>query len=205
MRMQREEPSADRGGPGDAGERGFASPVDLGDHVASVVASAQQAAEQIRAVAVAEAERIRTEAADEANARIEEATRDAEKMRTDSGVYSREVRQEADAYAAEKRSEADAYVSRVRAEAEEAARQTREAADQYAQQSERDARRRRKILSSEMERFDERLRTLHTVFQGMMSQLETLLPEDEPREGEQDQDDSMEESLKQGAAERAAS
>ncbi len=208
MRTQPQEPSADRSDLGDADvsdEREFATPVDLGEHVTAVVASAQRAAEQIRAAAVSEAERIRTEAREEANARTAEATREAEKMRTESGTYSREVRQDADAYAAEKRSEAEAYAARVRSEAEEAARQTRDAARQDAKRDEKDALRRRQVLSSEMERFEERLRSLHTVFQGMTTQLETLLPKDDEQPSSEAGDDSMEKTLKRNASERAAS
>ncbi len=208
---QPQEPAADRGdgGEGEADvndEREFATPIDLGEHVTAVVASAQQAAEQIRSAAVSDAERIRSEAREEANSRIAEATREAEKMRTESGTYSREVRQDADAYATEKRSEAEGYAARVRTEAEEEARQTREAAKQEARRAEKDAHRRKQVLSSEMERFEERLRSLHTVFQGMTTQLETLLPKDDaqasPEEGDSE---SIEKTLARNASQRAAS
>ncbi len=208
VNTQPQEPSAADAAPRDVernDEREFASPVGLGEHVTAVVASAQQAAEQIRAAAVSDAERIRDEAREEANSRIAEATREAEKMRTESGAYSREVRQDADAYAAEKRGDAEAYASRLRAEAEEAARQTREAAKQDAKRAEKDSHRRRQILSSEMERFEERLRSLHTVFQGMTSQLENLLPKSDAPGEEEERSDEMEETLKRGATERAAS
>lgn len=208
VNRQPEEPPADHAEHGEAevsDERDFANPVGLGEHVAAVVASAQRAAEEIRAAAVSDAERIRTEAREEVNSRIEEATREAEKMRTESGTYSREVRQDADTYAAEKRSDAEAYASRLRSEAEEAARQTREAAKQDAKRAEKDAHRRKQFLSSEMERFEERLRSLHTVFQGMTSQLEMLLPKDDGRSADEERNDSIEETLKRDASQRAAS
>jgi hypothetical protein len=224
VNTQPPEPFADRAevGEGDVSdEREFASPAHLGEHVTAVIASAQQASEQIRAEAVKEAERIRAEAREEAGSRIAEATREAEKMRTDTGAYSRETRQDADAYAAEKRSEAEAYASRVRTEAEENARAVREAAKQDAKRAEKDAHRRKQILTSEVERFEERLQSLHTVFQGMTSQLATLIPkedkvnradesepgaEEEPQVGaEEEPQESMEESLTQGASSRAAS
>jgi hypothetical protein len=174
-----------------AGEREVPTAAQVGEHVTAVIASAQQAAEQIRKEATIEAERLRAEAQEEIKARIAAATREADKTRADAGVYSREARQAADAYAGEKRSEADSYAGSVRAEAEENARELRDAAAQDARQIEKDARRRREVLASEVERFEERLQSLHTVFQGITTQLEALLspaPDgegvDEPQEEE---------------------
>jgi hypothetical protein len=170
---------------------------DLGEHVAAVVATAEQAAEQMQSEAAADAERIRAEAREEAKALIAEATREAERIREGATTYSSEARQDADAYAGEKRSEADAYSHRVRAEVEQDAREVRAAAEQEAKGIERDARRRREILSSELERFEERVHSLHTVFQGMTTQLETLLPTNAKTSGEEPRAaDSIEESLR---------
>jgi hypothetical protein len=170
---------------GFAGEREVSTAAQVGEHVTAVLASAQQAAEQMRKEAAAETERLRAEAREEIKALMADATREAEKMRGDAGVYSREARQDADAYAGEKRSEAESYASRVRVEAEENAREVHEAAVQDAKRIEKEARRRREVLTSEAERFEERLHSLHMVFGGITTQLETLLS----KEPQPDRDD----------------
>jgi hypothetical protein len=184
-------------------ERKPASAADLGEHVAAVIATAQHAAEEMRREAVADAERIRSEAHEEAKGLVAEATREAEQMRADATTYSRETRQESDAYAGEKRSEADAYAVRVRAEAEENAGQRREAAEQEAKQIEKDARRRREMLTGEAERFEERLHSLHAVFQGITTQLDELLPEQRRPDDEEASGESIEEALRPEASKQA--
>ena len=184
------------------GERELATAAQVGEHVTAVIASAQQAAEQMRREAAADAERIRAEAREESKSRIAEATREAEKMRGDAGMYSREARQDADAYAGEKRSEAEAYASRVRVEADENAREMRDAAKQEAKRIEKEARRRREVLTGEAERFEERLHSLHTVFQGITSQLEALLSKEPETEGGEGRgQESLTEALNPSASE----
>jgi cell division septum initiation protein DivIVA len=180
--------------PASGGE--IASPAQIGEHVAAVIASAQQAAENMLTEAAAEAERIRGEARDEAKGLIAGATREAERMRADAGTYSREARHDADAYAGGKRGEADAYASRVRAEAEKKARAVGEAAKQEAKRIEQDAHRRREALTSEAERFEDRLQSLHAVFQGITIQLEALLPKKPEDAVEERDEETLDESLK---------
>jgi cell division septum initiation protein DivIVA len=199
-----EQPAAPEGsieGPSD--QRKPASAADLGEHVAAVIATAQQAAEEMRGAAVADAERIRMDAREEANGLVAEATREAERMRADAAVYSRDTRQDADAYAGEKRSEAEAYATSVRAEAEENARHLREAAEQGAKQIEKDARRRREMLIGEAERFEERLHSLHSVFHGITTQLDELLPGQRQSDDEEASRESIEEALRPEASKQA--
>ena len=204
--VESEQPSTDR--PEGSGEepsegRKPASAADLGEHVAAVIATAQDAAAEMRREAVADADRIRKEASEEAKGLVAEATREAEQMRADASTYSRETRQEADAYAGEKRSEAEAYATSVRADAEENSRHLREAAEEGAKQIEKEARRRREMLIGEAERFEERLHSLHSVFHGITTQLDELLPGQRQSDDEEASRESIEEALRPEASKQA--
>jgi hypothetical protein len=196
MEPERGEPTAHHADPAvDPGEEGtVTTAADLGQHVTALIGTAQQAAEKMQREAAADAERIRAEAREDAKALIAEATRETEAIREDTAIYSREARQAADAYAGETRSEAEAYSSRLRAEAEENARELRAAAEQEAKRIEKDARGRREVLTGEVERFEERLRRLHTVFQGITMQLDALLGNGTEQIGEDPSPGEIEES-----------
>ena len=125
----------------------------LGEHVSTVLSSADEAAKRLQATAKKEAERIRGEAED----------------------YGRKTRAAADAYAEERRASAETQASAITADAEKRARELRSAAEEQATAIQRDGIRRREALFQETERSEERLRNLLTVFRAMTERLENLV------------------------------
>ncbi len=107
---------------------------EFGGQIASVLAAAEQAAEQIRADAELEAERIRAEA----------------------DAYSNDVRHAVDSYAQKQRREAEGDARDALASAQAEARAMREAAQAMAGQLEEEARRARQGLSDETRALEER-------------------------------------------------
>jgi hypothetical protein len=144
----------------EAGEQAFA---ELGQHVATVLATAREAAEKIETEARQEAERTLAEARDKA-AQIEAET--AEK-RSAAFAAAEDVRTRADAYAERKRQEADeaaaAAVARVEREAQERARAVEE---------------RQQELDANVERTEERLRTLVARLREVADRLDVLVGPD---------------------------
>lgn len=144
-------------------EPALASPGDpvayehLGEHVSTVLSSADEAAKRLQASATREAERIRGEAED----------------------YARKTRAAADAYAEQRRESAETQASAITADAEKRAREVRNAAEEKATDIQRDAIRRREALLQESERSEERLRNLLKVFRAMTERLENLVTTDE--------------------------
>jgi vacuolar-type H+-ATPase subunit H len=125
----------------------------LGEHVTTVLSSADEAAKRLQASATQEAERIRAEAED----------------------YARKARAAADAYAEQRREGAETEASAITADAEKRAREMRTAAEEQATDIQRDAVRRREALLQESERSEERLRNLLKVFRVMTERLENLV------------------------------
>ena len=125
----------------------------LGEHVTTVLSSADEAAKRLHASATKEAERIRAEAED----------------------YARKTRAAADAYAEQRREGAETQASAITADAEKRAREVRKAAEEQATDIQRDAVRRREALLQESERSEERLRNLLKVFRAMTERLENLV------------------------------
>jgi type IV secretory pathway VirB10-like protein len=126
-----------RGLPADA--EGTADYTELGEHVASVLHAANEAAARIRQEAEEDAERIADASRKEAMATLSEANRDADKLlfeadqrRAEADEAAKATRTAADAYADQQRREGHAEASRLIAEADqEAARRAHAAADRY--------------------------------------------------------------------------
>jgi hypothetical protein len=125
----------------------------LGEHVTTVLSSADEAAKRLQASATRQAERIRGEAEE----------------------YARKTRAAADAYAEQRREGAETQASAITADAEKRAREVRTAAEEQATDIQRDAVRRREALLQESERSEERLRNLLKVFRAMTERLENLV------------------------------
>jgi hypothetical protein len=125
----------------------------LGEHVSTVLSSADEAAKRLQDSAKTEAERIRAEAE----------------------AYAEDTRASADAYAEERREAAEGEASAIVLGAETRARELREAAEEEALNIQSDAMRRRQGLFEESERAEERLRNLLDVFRAMTERLEDLV------------------------------
>ena len=126
---------------------------ELGEHVRTVLSSADEAAKRLQTSATKEAKRIRGEAED----------------------YSRETRAAADAYAEQRRESAETEASAITAEAQKRARDVRSVAEKQATDIQRDAIARREALLQESERSEERLRNLLKVFRAMTERIENLV------------------------------
>jgi flagellar biosynthesis GTPase FlhF len=177
----------------------------LGEQVTAVLTTAEHAAAEIRESANHDAEAIRLEAEKHAaTARTE-----AEALRADADSYREQTRTAADTYAEETRRAADAEAAKARAAHEEAAREMQAAAERKAKEIEAEALRRREALTQSAAHLEERIAGMLTMFRGMTTDLEELLPperqheEGEPRAGTDSAvDDTLEDALK---PERAAS
>jgi vacuolar-type H+-ATPase subunit E/Vma4 len=152
-RSPRPEPDARAAQPAAAGPNDPAAYEHLGEHVTTVLSSADEAAKRLQASATKQADRIRGEAED----------------------YARKTRAAADAYAEQRREGAETQASAITADAEKRAREVRTAAEEQATDIQRDAVRRREALLQESERSEERLRNLLKVFRAMTERLENLV------------------------------
>jgi DivIVA domain-containing protein len=90
----------------------------VGERTASILASAEDTAQQLRG----DAER-------EIAAMLERAESESRRVGTEADAYAATARGEADEYATKLRAEADAYAAKVRADADAYARKTRETVD----------------------------------------------------------------------------
>lgn len=97
----------------------------VGERTASILASAEDTAQQLRG----DAER-------EIAAMLERAESDSGRVRTEADAYAATARGEADEYANKLRAEADAYATKTRADADTYARKTRETASADAERKE---------------------------------------------------------------------
>jgi hypothetical protein len=152
-RSPRPKPVARAAQPAAAAPNDPAAYEHLGEHVTTVLSSADEAAKRLQASATKQAERIRGEAED----------------------YARKTRAAADAYAEQRREGAETQASAITADAEKRAREVRNAAEEQATDIQRDAVRRREALLQESERSEERLRNLLKVFRAMTERLENLV------------------------------
>jgi len=132
----------------------------FGEQVASVLASAELAAEQIRQSAQEEAKQLQSEAQEKADARLAQATEEVE--RTHREVE--QLRADADTYSEETRAAADRHEAEMRAKAEQKARDI-----------EAEARLRHTALLEEVEETDARLQQLLRILRGMTTRLEGLV------------------------------
>lgn len=157
-------------------------PEQVGEQVTAVLASAEQAAEQIRESARQEAERIRTEAKDKAAATLYETKqnaernrRESEKLRADADAYGKETRAAADRYVEETRVKIDREAAQRRAEVDAQVLGIRRAAERKARNLETEALQRQKALVQQGEHAEARLQHLLRIFRGMTLQLEGLV------------------------------
>jgi len=90
----------------------------VGERTASILATAEDTAQQLRG----DAER-------EVAAMLDRAESESRRVRTEADTYAAAARGEADEYAAKLRADADSYAAKTRADADAYARETRETAD----------------------------------------------------------------------------
>ena len=152
-------------------EGGFA---ELGQHVATVLATAREAAEKIEGDARREAaqvlERAQAEAAEtlsQAREKAGEIEADTNEKRSAAIAASEDIRSRADAYAEQKRQEADEATAEALARAERQARNRARAAEE-----------RQQALDSHVERTEERLRKLVTGLRELAGRLDVLVGSD---------------------------
>jgi hypothetical protein len=182
---------------------------EVGAHVASVLASADDAAEQIRQEARQEAIRIEDDARLEA-ARIrheaEEALQESNQRRSETEQYIAEARATADRYAEEKQQQADAEASNATVTAEKDARSIVRAAGRRARAIEKAARLRGAEIEKESRGTEERLKELLAIVRAVTGRLEgTLGAEVEEAVFTEDTDAPPEQAPKKRSARRAAS
>jgi hypothetical protein len=154
-----------------AGDGGFA---ELGQHVATVLATAREAAAKIEEDARREVaqvlERAKAEAAKtlgDAREKVTEMEAEAAEKRSAAFATAEDVRTRADAYAEQKRQEADEAVAEANARAERQARERARAAEE-----------RQQALDSHVERTEERLRKLVTGLRELAGRLDVLVGSD---------------------------
>ena len=156
--------------------------MEVGDQVATILASAKQAAQRIQVSARQDAERLRREANQAAAARLQAVEQElagkrqeGAKLRADAEAYSKSTRQAADRYAGETRRKIDEESEKRRKEAEREANQIRAAAKQQAERLGSEGVRRQRALTAEAQRSEARLEQLLGVFRALTSQLEDVL------------------------------
>jgi hypothetical protein len=175
----------------------------VGEQVAAVLASAEQAVNQIRESALQEAERLRAETGEKAAATLSEAKleaergrRESEKLRADADTYSRGTRAAADRYLAETRLKIDEEAAQRRAEVDKQVRAIRQAAEQKAKDVEAEVLQRQRTLVQELERSEARVQQLLGIFRGMTAQLEGLVSaEPAGQSGDAEREASVDEPL----------
>ena len=168
---------------------------EVGDRVAGVLGSAEQAAAEIREEATREAAGIRGEAREDAlriQRDAEETVRASEQLRSDAETYAAEVRTAADGYAQEKRREADSAVAEAQRRAGGEATEIVDRAATEARDVVAAARRRGAELEREHEAVQERLRELLVISRDVTGRLEQHL-------GDRDKLAADDESLRDGA------
>ena len=175
----------------------------VGEQVAAVLVSTEQAVNQIRESALQEAERLRAETSEKAAATLSEAKleaeqrrRESEKLRADADTYSRGTRAAADRYLAETRLKIDEEAAQRRAEVDKQVHAIRRAAEQKAKDVEAEVRQRQRILVQELERSEARVQQLLGIFRGMTAQLERLVSADPTgQSGDAEREASVDEPL----------
>jgi vacuolar-type H+-ATPase subunit E/Vma4 len=176
--------------------------IEVGDQVATILASAKQAAEQLQLSARDDAKRIRGEAKQEAATRAQALERElagkreeGAKLHAEAQAYSKRTREAADHYAAETRRRIDKESGKRHQEAEREANEIRTAARQQVETLSSEAVRRQKALTAETQRSEARLRQLLGVFRALTAQLEDLLGDERATASSAD-GPNLEEALK---------
>jgi hypothetical protein len=168
---QVEAPAAEAPAP-EAGDGGFA---ELGQHVATVLATAREAAEKIQGDA------RRREAAgvlERATAEAEQTLAQAREKAGEIEAETTQKRSAAFAAAEDVRTRADAYAEQKQQEADEAAAETLARAERQARERGRAAEERQQALDSHVERTEERLRKLVTGLRELAGRLDVLVGSD---------------------------
>jgi hypothetical protein len=183
----------------------------VGDEVAAVLQSAEEAAAAIRRSALEEAARRRAELEAEIAAEIEEARRgadaefaDAQRLRTDADAYATETRASADNYGERRRTEADREAATIVAEAQSRLDAADSEAERKVREVEAGARARVDALKAETERYEERLDNIFVVFREMSSQLEELVRGRRTAGPESPGDEGLDDALRPDSTTRAA-
>jgi hypothetical protein len=169
----------------------------VGEEVTAVLTAAEHAAAQIREAALQQAERTRLDADEKAAAALAE----VQARRAEADSYSEETRAAADAYAVETRRNSEEQAAKSVSQAEERARQIRAQAEQTASDLQAEALRRRDDLAKGAEAMEVRIESMRTVFRGVVTELEELLPADRrgADEPEPRADERLDEALKPGS------
>jgi cell division septum initiation protein DivIVA len=151
-------------------ERDSSTYADIGERVASVLAAAETAANQIREDARLQAEDI-----------LGAAQREADDLGKKAAAYDADTRAAVDSFASERRREAEQEIQKQLTDSEAQARATRQAAEAMARQIEEDGRRRGQALREESKAVEERLKKALAGLRRMTVEIEQLLgspPED---------------------------
>jgi hypothetical protein len=147
---------------------------DLGQHVASVLETARQAAERIEADARQEATLVVERSQAEAAQTLAEARQKAEELDANSA----RTQSEANATAEEFRARAEAYAEEKRQEADEAAAELLVRTERQARERSRAAEERQQALDVNVERTEERLRKLVIGLRELAGRLDVLVGSD---------------------------
>jgi hypothetical protein len=145
-------------------ERDSSTYADIGERVASVLAAAETAANQIREDAALRAEEL-----------LGAAKQEAEDVRRKAAAYDTDTRTAVDSYASERRREAEQEIRKQLTDSEAHARATRQAAEAMARQIEEEGQRRGKALGEESRAVEERLKKALAGLRRMTVEIEQLL------------------------------
>jgi len=168
---QVEAPAAEAPEAGEREEGGFA---ELGEHVATVLATAREAAERIEGDSRREATLVLERAQAEAAETLSQARDKAGEIEAETA----EKRSAAIAAAEDIRARAEAYAEHKRQEADEAAEEVVTRAERQARDRSRAAEERQHALDSNVERTEERLRKLVTGLRELAGRLDVLVGSD---------------------------
>ena len=158
----------------EAGERGEGGFAELGQHVATVLATAREAAERIEGDARREAALVLERAQAEATETLSQARDKAGEIEADTA----EKRSAAIAAAEDIRARADSYAEQKRQEVDEAAVEVVARAERQARDRARAAEERQQALNVNVERTEERLRKLVTGLRELAGRLDVLVGSD---------------------------
>ena len=174
----------------DADGQGFA---ELGQHVATVLATAREVAEKIQADAGREATEVRERAQAEAAEMLSQARDKAAEME----AKTNEKRSAAIAAAEDIRIRAQAYAEQKQQEADDAAAELLARAEQEARDRTRAAEERQQALDANVERTEERLRKLVAGLRDLAGRLDVLVGSDALLEPEAGLDEALKRQVAQ--------
>lgn len=182
--------------PTSAPSRGGRDYAEVGQHVQTVLAAAESAAETLRANAEHEAQRVREAAAKAAQDLREQAAADAEADRGEARRQlavakeeARSIRQDAEAYAEVRKREADVQATRVVREAEQKAAEIADAAAE-----------RNQVLLNDIELSEMRMREFAANLRDVADRLDAVAVSSR---GDEDVDGEPEEPLDNALTRRA--